>query len=69
MRGMFYNCLNLTNLDLRSFDTSKVTDMDSMFDECGRLTQITVSNKWVVGSSTSTYRMFGNCGTNRVTVV
>ena len=28
---MFESCSSLTNLDLRSFDTSKVTDMRWMF--------------------------------------
>ena len=66
---MFGACSSLTSLDLRSFDTSKTTDFNFMFDSCSKLTQITVSNKWTVGSSASTVRMFYNCGTNHVTVV
>ena len=69
MSGMFSSCSSLTNLDLRSFDTSKVTDMHWMFDSCSKLTQITVSNKWTVGSSASTDKMFNNCGTDHVTVI
>ncbi len=69
MRGMFNNCCSLTSLDLRSLDTSQVTDMSGMFDICSNLTQITVSNKWVVGSSTLTDRMFFNCGTDHVTTI
>ena len=69
MHGMFDDCSSLTSLDLRSFDTSKVTDMSNMFDGCRKLTQITVSNKWGVGSSTLTDRMFMYCGTDHVTVV
>lgn len=30
-------CENLTNLDLSSFDTSKVTDMGFMFWSCNKL--------------------------------
>ena len=67
--GMFAGCSNLTSLDLRSFDTSKITNFAFMFEDCNKLTQITVSNKWVVGSSASTDRMFSNCGTDHVTVV
>ena len=67
--GMFYGCSNLTSLDLRSFDTSKITDFDFMFKDCSKLTEITVSNKWVVGTSASTDSMFNNCGTDHVTVV
>ena len=67
--GMFYGCSNLTSLDLRSFDTSKITNFDFMFKDCSKLTEITVSNKWVVGTSASTDSMFNNCGTDHVTVV
>ncbi len=34
MTMMFYNCSSLTNLDLRNFDTSKVTNMSNMFYGC-----------------------------------
>ncbi len=51
---MFKSCSRLTSLDLRSFDISKVTDMRWMFFRCNKLTQITVSNKWVINSGTST---------------
>ena len=67
--GMFYGCNSLTSLDLSSFDTSKITNFAFMFKDCNKLTQITVSNKWVVVSSASTDRMFSNCGTDHVTVV
>ena len=40
-----------------------------MFEECNKLTQITVSNKWVIGSSTKVTYMFENCGTDHVTTV
>ena len=67
--GMFYGCNSLTSLDLSSFDTSKITNFAFMFKDCNKLTQITVSNKWVVVSSALTDRMFSNCGTDHVTVV
>ncbi len=69
MVGMFENCSSLTSLDLRNFDTSKVIGMHWMFFGCNKLTKITVSNKWVIGSSTNTVNMFTNCGTNHVTVI
>ena len=34
MDGLFNNCHNLTSLDLSSWDTSKVTNMNSMFYAC-----------------------------------
>ena len=69
MGSMFYNCSSLTNLDLRSFNTSKVTTIGHMFYGCSKLIQITVSNKWVIGSSTDASTMFYYCGTDHVTVV
>ena len=43
--------------------------MSYMFDVCSKLTQITVSNKWGIGSSTDVTGMFDGCGTDHVTVV
>ena len=69
MSYMFSDCRGLISLDLSGFDTSKVTNMRYMFNVCSNLTQITVSNKWVIGSSTDITNMFTKCGTNHVTVV
>ena len=41
--SMFYYCESLTNLDLRNFDTSKVTDMSYMFYWCRLLTSLDLS--------------------------
>ena len=35
MQGMFSNCLNLTEVDIRSFDMHKVTDIAAMFYNSG----------------------------------
>ncbi len=43
MVGMFYECRNLTSLDLSGFDTSNVTAMDRMFMWCTRLTDVNIS--------------------------
>ena len=40
-----------------------------MFDSCSKLTKITVSNKWLISSSTDITNMFNSCGTDHVTVV
>ena len=69
MNCMFASCSSLTSLDLRSFDTSKVTNIGYMFDSCSKLTKITVSNKWLISSSTDITNMFNSCGTDHVTVV
>jgi len=43
MRGMFYMCSNLTELDISGFDTSQVTDMRGMFYMCSNLTELDIS--------------------------
>lgn len=40
MSFMFYNCRNVTSLDLRHFDTSNVTTMRQMFTVCNGLTSL-----------------------------
>lgn len=42
MYALFYNCTNLTQIDVSNFKTSKVTSMDAMFYNCENLTR----NKW-----------------------
>lgn len=37
---MFQACIKLTSLDLSSFDTSAVTTMGNMFDNCTSLTSL-----------------------------
>ena len=44
MSNMFYECSNLTSLDVSGFNTSNVTDMGQMFCECSRLTALDVSH-------------------------
>ena len=58
---MFHNCTSLTHLDVSSFDTSNVTEMERMFGDCSVLTTIYVSDKWNTNAATSSYAMFINC--------
>ena len=44
MANMFERCSSLTNLDLSSFDTSKVEDMYFMFGSCSSLNNLDISN-------------------------
>ena len=63
MYGMFYNCSNLTSLDLSGFDTSKVTDMSSMFftsSYTNKLTSIDLSS-FDTSQVTSMADMFCGC--------
>ena len=64
---MFSDCQSLTSLDLSNFNTSKVTNMSSMFEGPGlfidtKLTTIYVdSNKWSTKNVTNSDGMFNNC--------
>ncbi len=42
--GLFDGCMNLTNADLSSLDTSQVTDMAFMFGGCEKLSNVDVSH-------------------------
>ena len=44
MEDMFYNCYNLTDIDVSGFDTSEVTDMSQMFRSCEKLKSLDLSN-------------------------
>ena len=44
MEFMFYKCVNLTSLDLSSFQTENVISMKSMFNSCSSLKQLDLSN-------------------------
>ena len=60
MSNMFYNCNNLTTLDVSNFDTSKVTDMGWMFYSCKSLTTLDVSN-FDMHNVTTIDSMFSDC--------
>ena len=56
----FGGCDKLTSLDLSSFDTSAVTNMQEMFDGCSSLTSLDVSN-FNTSAVTNMGSMFGSC--------
>ena len=60
MKNMFFYCINLTSLDLSSFDTSNVTNMEGMFYECSGLTSLDISN-FDTSKVTSMNGMFYEC--------
>ena len=60
MSYMFYNCSNLTTLNLSNFDTSAVTNMSYMFDGCSNLTTLDLSS-FNTSSVTNMNGMFGYC--------
>lgn len=59
MEMTFFNC-PLSSLDLSGWDTSNVTDMNSMFWGCGNLTTLDLSN-FNTSACTSFTNMFLNC--------
>ena len=44
MSYMFDQCKNLAELDVSSWNTSRVTKMKCMFQQCYNLTELDVSN-------------------------
>ena len=61
MSYMFYNCRNLTNLDLSCFNTSKVTNMAYMFSGCSNLTSLNLTG-FDTSNVTGMSCMFSRCG-------
>ena len=60
MSCMFYECYELTSLDLNGFNTSMVTDMGGMFYGCSGLTSLDVSG-FNTSNVTMMANMFGGC--------
>ena len=61
MQKMFYNCKNLSSLDLSNFNTEKVTNMSGMFLGCSALTTIYASDNFKTDKVTVGSNMFGGC--------
>lgn len=60
MSNMFYNCINLQELDLSNFDTSQVLNMNYMFSECKSLQSLDLST-FDFSLVETTSAMFRNC--------
>ena len=60
MESMFWNCYNLTSLDLSNLSTGNVTTMASMFYRCQVLTELDVSG-FNTGKVTNMASMFYGC--------
>lgn len=66
MNRMFDSCRNLEYLDLSSFDTKNVFDIEALFYECNNLKNINLDN-FKTTSLTIVRSMFYNC--NKISVV
>lgn len=58
MSSMFEYCVELTNIDLSSFDTSKVTDMGRTFKNTSNLTEIIFGEHFNTSNVTTMLEMF-----------
>ena len=58
---MFFNCSNLTTVDLSSFNTAGVTNMNYLFRGCSRLATIYAGSGWTIPAVTAGNFMFSGC--------
>ena len=58
---MFYNCTNLIDIDLSSFNISNVKDMSFMFYNCHRIKSISDISKWDTKNVNNMSGMFARC--------
>ena len=61
MNSMFQTCYRLEYLDLSNFDTSNVTNMSYMFNQCQNLKEIKGINKFITSKATEMELMFNSC--------
>ena len=59
--GYLFSNISLKEIDLSSWDTSKVTSMSGMFYICDNLTKIYVGEKFTTNNVTSSSNMFYSC--------
>lgn len=62
MSYLFYNCINLTSLDLSNWDTSKVTTMNDTFSNCNSLKSLSSikADSLTISSYTSPFGFSNN---------
>ena len=60
IHNLFYGCDELSDLNIKNWDTSNVTNMEGVFGYCRSLKKIDVSN-WNTSKVTNMYCMFQNC--------
>lgn len=58
--NMFYQCNNITTLDLSGFDVSNVTDISQMFTGCSKLTTLDLMG-WDTSKVSSVSNLFVSC--------
>ena len=68
MEGMFSWCTSLKKLDLSTFDTSNVTNLNSMFYYSTGIEEITFSEKWNTSKVTNMAWMFATEGNTKMSI-
>ena len=58
---LFYNCINLTDLEQSTFTNLSPIKTDSMFYNCGKLEDLTPISGWDTSNLTDMNTMFYNC--------
>ena len=58
---LFANKTGITSITFKNFDTSNVTNMNSMFYGCSSLTEITFSENFNTENTTNMFCMFNGC--------
>lgn len=61
LASMFYDCYNLIELDLSTWNTNKVTSFASLFRNCRTLKNLDFVSNWSTGALTSIYETFSWC--------
>ena len=65
---MFLNCSSLNDLNLKSFDTSLVENMEGMFESCGNLNNLNLTS-FNTEKCSNFNNMFKNCYENISVIV
>ncbi len=58
--GMFWDCSNVTTINVNNLNTENIITMDNMFNGCSSITTLDVSN-WDTTNVTNTNAMFSGC--------
>ena len=61
VRGMFMGCLKLEEVNTTSIISTQVEEMESMFEDCKSLKEISFSNDFLTGEIRSLANVFKNC--------
>ena len=61
MKNFFKECTNIISLDLSDFDTSNITNIESMFNGCLKLKEIKGMNKFTTNNVITMNAMFQDC--------